>query len=68
MKMVHSNIVLVEEADTPEAIQNWIVEHTDVIVVNLNHETWIHAVTPGDLLIFDSSFAMFRFPARVVKE
>ena len=66
MRLIHSNIVLIEETDTIETIQNWIVANTDVVAVNLNLDEWVHTITPGDLILFNSSFAMFRFPANIV--
>lgn len=66
MKKIHSNIVEVEESDTVENIENWITANTDVIAQNLNLDTWVNVIMPGDLLIFNSPFAMFRFPAKVV--
>ena len=65
MKLVYQNIVLVEEFDTIETIEKWLVEHTDVKVQNLDLDTWVNLVRSGDLLIFNSSFGMFRFPAKV---
>lgn len=68
MKIIHSNIVMVESGDTAEVIQNWITENTDVVAVNLDVETWTNIVEPNDLIIFNSTFAMFRFPARVKEQ
>lgn len=68
MKKIHLNVLLIEEGDTLESIQNWIVAHTDVIVVNLNLDNWVHNIAAGDLIIFDSPYGMYRFPAKVVKE
>lgn len=66
MKMLHTNIVLIEDGDTIKVVEQWFIEHTDVVVQNLNLETWTHVLNPGDLIIFDSEFAMFRFPAKVI--
>lgn len=66
MKKIHSNIVEVENSDTVKDIENWITANTDVIAQNLILDTWVNVIMPGDLLIFNSSFAMFRFAAKVV--
>lgn len=65
MKFVYQNIVLVEEFDTMGTIEEWLTEHTDVKAQNLDLDAWTNLVKSGDLLIFNSSFGMFRFPAKV---
>lgn len=68
MKLIYKNIVMVEESDTTETIGEWLIENTDVKAQNLDVTSWIHLVVPGDLLIFNSPFAMFRFSAKMKNE
>jgi hypothetical protein len=53
MKLIYNNIVVVEEIDTSDSIVYWIEGNTDIGLLELKPDHWIHTLKDGDMIFFN---------------
>lgn len=55
MKLIHDNIVMVEDDDDSEKVTRWMIDNTDIELRGYQNDSWLHDLKYGDIIIMNSS-------------